>query len=368
VPAPAISAVRDNPSPLSFRRLLIVRLGAMGDIVHTLPAVAALRTAFPEATIGWVVEDRWAELLSTISAAHSGAGTPERPLVDNIHTVNTKVWRTSMTSAQTWKQIAAALRQVRSARYEIAIDFQGAIRSALIARAAGAGAIYGFAQPRETAARTLYSRRTFARGTHIVEQNLSLAEDVTGRVLQMPKAILPRDQDAERECERRLQQDRIGKFALLNPGAGWGAKRWPPERYGQVARQLGRSGLKALINFGPGEQDLAKAVERASGGNAIELSCSITQLIALARRASLFVGGDTGPMHLAAAFGVPVVALFGPTDPARNGPFGTRSVVLRSPTSLTSHKRRPRPEPGLLEITADQVIAATRQLLENSRG
>ena len=118
-----------------------------------------------------------------------------------------------------------------------------------------------------------------------------------------------------------------------------------------------------LVNFGPGEGILARAVEATSDGAAESISCSLAQLIALVRRATLFIGGDTGPMHLAAALGVPVVALFGPTNPARNGPFGTRSIVLRSPSSITSHARVKEPEPGLLEITVDQVVAAAKKLL-----
>jgi heptosyltransferase I len=364
---PATAAAETNISN-NCQRALIVRLGAMGDIIHTLPAAAALRAAFPEATIGWVIEERWIELLCTLSASRSGPRSAQRPLVDNIHPVNTKSWRTSMTSVQTWKQIAAAVREVRDARYEVAIDFQGAIRSAMIARLSGAGTIYGFAQPRETPARTLYTRRVAARGTHIVEQNLSLAEEVAGRALPTPGVVFPRDEAAERECQYRLQAGKIGKFALLNPGAGWGAKRWPAERYGLVAKEIAQSGLRPLINFGPGEEDLAQAVREASDGAAEIMASSLTQLIALTRRASLFVGGDTGPMHLAAALGVPVVAIFGPTDPARNGPFGTKSIVLRSPSSQTSHKRISKPEDGLLEITANQVIAAALQLLENSHG
>ncbi len=363
MPMPATTAA-ELTTPGNSQRLLIVRLGAMGDIIHTLPAAAALRAAFPDAAIGWVVEERWAELLATRSVSRSGPRTPERPLVDHIHAVNTKSWRTSMTSAQTWKKIATAVREVRREKYEVAIDFQGAIRSAMIARISGANAIYGFTQPRETPARTLYTRRVTARGTHIIEQNLSLAEEVAGRALPTPGAVFPHDEAAEQECEHRLQESGIKKFALLNPGAGWGAKRWPAERYGEVAKEIASHGLKPLINFGPGEEDLAQTVQRASNGRAEMVSSSLAQLIALTRRASLFIGGDTGPLHLAAALSVPVVAIFGPTDPARNGPFGTNSVVLRSPSSQTSHKRRPQPEEGLLEITVDQVITAARQLLE----
>jgi heptosyltransferase-1 len=322
----------------------------------------------PEAKIGWVLEERWAELLAASGASRSGPRSPGRPLVDHLHLVNTKAWRTAMTSRQTWKQMAAAAREVRDQEYEVAIDFQGAIRSALIARIARAKTIYGFDRPRESPARGFYNRRVPARGAHVVEQNLSLAEGLLQRALETPEAVLPRDEAAEREWERRLDHGKPGKFALLNPGAGWGAKRWPAERYGRVAQMLARDGVRPLINSGPGEEELAKTVRESSDGAAEIVACSITQLIALTRRASLFVGGDTGPMHLAAAFGIPVAAIFGPTNPARNGPFGTKSMVLRSASSQTSHKRRPQPDEGLLEITADQVIAAARQLLENSRG
>jgi heptosyltransferase-1 len=340
----------------------------MGDVIHTLPAVAALRAAFPDTRIGWIVEERWAELLGAKSVPRSGARSPERPLVDAIHVVNTKTWRTSMTSPATWKQITAAVREVRGEKYEAAIDFQGAIRSAMIARVAGANKVYGFAQPRESPARFLYAERITAQGPHIVEQNLSLAEAVAGRRLQTPPAAFPRDEVAEQECEQRLRDAHTEKFALLNPGAGWGAKQWPAERYGQVASILAKNGMKPLINFGPGEEGLAKSVQEVSGAACEVVACSIPQLIALTRRASIFIGGDTGPLHLAAALGIPVVAIFGPTDPARNGPFGTKSIVLRNPSSETSHKRRPDPEAGLLKITTDQVVAAAWQLLEAPRG
>jgi heptosyltransferase I len=357
-----------NHSAANCQRLLIVRLGSMGDIIHTLPAAAALRKAFPEAMIGWVVEERWAELLCTLPTPRSGPRSPQRPLVDKLHTVNTRAWRKSPFSTQTWEQIAAGLSELRAPRYEVAVDFQGAIRSALIARCSGAPATYGFAQPRENPASMFYSRRIIARGEHIVEQNLSLAEAVAQTQLQLPAIEFPRSQDAEQECEAWLRQRSISRFAILNPGAGWGAKQWPAERYGEVAQRLAQDGVKSFINYGPGEEELAKAVEAASAGAATRITCSLTQLIALTRRACLFIGGDTGPMHLAAALGIPVVAIFGPTNPARNGPFATRSIVLRSPSSPTTHTRRAQPDPGLLEITAAQVLDAGRQLLREARG
>jgi heptosyltransferase-1 len=209
-----------------------------------------------------------------------------------------------------------------------------------------------------------YTRQVIVRGSHIVEQNLSLAEAVARRRLEMPKIEFPHDLAVEKKCE----EHNVGDFALLNPGAGWGAKQWPAERYGHVARRLAEGGVKSLINFGPGEESLMRAVESASEGAAKGMASSLTELIALTRRARLFIGGDTGPMHLAAALGIPVVAIFGPTNPKRNGPFGIRSIVLRSPASSTTHSRREKPDPGMLEISSDEVVAAARELLRSGRG
>jgi len=365
MPSP-VTTPSENAVLFTPQRLLIVRLGSMGDIIHTLPAVTALRRVFPEATFGWIVEECWAELLCTLPEPRSGPRSARRPLVDQIHTVSTKSWRQSLFSTQTTEQIAAGLSELRSQRYEVAVDFQGAVRSALLARWSGAPVVFGTAQPRENVASMFYTRQIIARGSHVVEQNLSLAEAVARRPLEMPKIEFPCDPAVENKCEERLQQN-FGDFVLLNPGAGWGAKQWPAERYGHVARRLAQDGMKSLINFGPGEESLMRAVESASEGTAKGIVCSLTELIALTRRARLFIGGDTGPMHLAAALGIPVVAIFGPTNPARNGPFGTRNIVLRSPASPTTHSRRAQPDPGMLEITADEVVAAARKLLGSDR-
>jgi heptosyltransferase I len=352
----------------NIRRLLIVRLGAMGDVIHGLAAVTALRAAFPNAMMGWLIEERWAELLCTLPTPRSGPLSPQRPLVDRVHTVNTRQWRTAPFSVATWERVAASLSDLRAARYEITLDLQGAVRSSLLARWSGAPVIYGAAQPRENLASMFYTRQVIPHGEHVVEHNLSLAEAVARRPLKIPQIELPCDEASDQECERRLNAQGLQEFALLNPGAGWGAKQWPAERYGEVARRLAGSGLRSLINFGPGEENLARAVASASGGTAETFTGSLTQLIALARRARLFIGGDTGPMHLAAALGVLVVGIFGPTDPARNGPFGTRSIVLRSAASYTSYSHVPGPDDGLREISAEQVVAAARQLLGEHDG
>ena len=358
-----------------FESLLVVRLSAMGDIIHTLPAAAALRRAFPHATLGWLIEERWAELLCTLRHPRAGRRSPQRPLVDRIHAVNTAEWRHAPFSFNTWQQMAAGLSQLRGIQYDAAIDFQGAVRSALLARWSGASIVYGNAQSRENAASMFYTRNVLVKtsGTHVVQEALALAGAVVPMAI-VPTAIIPTP-TAEAQVELPVDPDAENKiaglmadlndFVILNPGAGWGAKMWPAERYGQVAKELAKDGLCSLVNYGPGEEGLAVAVEAAGEGAARKISCSISELIALTRRARLFIGGDTGPMHMAAALKIPVVAIFGPTNPARNGPFETRSIVLRSASSMTDHSRRREPEQGLLEITVGDVVSAARKLLQS---
>jgi heptosyltransferase-1 len=351
-----------------FARLLIVRLSAMGDIIHTLPAAAALRQAYPSAKLGWLIEERWAELLCGPRYARSGERSFERPLVDRVHAVNIAEWRRRPFAFSTWQQMAAGLSELRGIQYDAVIDFQGAVRSALLARWSGAPIVYGDARPRESTASMFYTRSVMANGTHVVEQALSLAQAMIPAVDvrtpgAKPPAEFPVDPDAENKIAG-LTAD-VNNFAILNPGAGWGAKMWPAERYGQVAKELAKYGFCSLVNYGPGENQLALAVEAAGGGAARKISCSVSELIALMRRARLFIGGDTGPMHLAAALKIPVVGIFGPTNPARNGPFQTQSMVLRSASSLTDHSRRREPEQGLLEITVGEVVEEARNLLQH---
>jgi len=344
------------------KSLLVVRLGAMGDVVHTIPAVAAVRNAFSGMQIGWVIEQRWVELLCAKGTPLSGPRDRSRPLVDFVHLVDTKLWRKSPLSADTRNAVMNVRRELRNHNYEIAVDFQGSLKSAVMARLSKARNILGMKNPREQPARLFYTRDIKVAGTHIVDQNHSLAEAVAQGPVPYGPTMLPQDDQAEASAAQLVSPGQ--RFAILNPGAGWGAKQWPPERYGEVARALTNFGITPLINFGPGEEQLASAAVNASNGAARPVSCSLGELIALTRRASLFIGGDTGPMHLAAALQVPVVAIFGPTDPARNGPHGTRSIILRNPASRTSFSHVSTPDPGLLKITPDEVVAAARRLLE----
>ena len=342
-------------------RVLIVRLSAMGDIIHAMPAVAGLRRAFPDLEIDWAIEERWAPLLTSVEAA-SSALSPEQPLANVVHKVHMRRWRKAPFSSSTITELRALRSSLRTIQYDHVIDLQGAIRSALLARVAGAKVIAGAAQPRELPARWFYNVKAHTPARHVVDQGAETVSAAVGRTIDPEPPPFPTSSASETWADRLLA-DVSPQFALINPGAGWGAKCWPAERYSALARHLGRHGVQSLVNAGPGELGLAKAVCSDSDSCARVVECSIPQLIALTRRAALCAGGDTGPVHLASALEIPVVAIFGPTDPARNGPYSGRYVVLRSPVSKRDHTRHREPEAGLLNITVEQVIEAALSLL-----
>jgi heptosyltransferase-1 len=253
--------------------------------------------------------------------------------------------------------------QLRSVPYNAVIDLQGALRSAVVGRLAGCRRLIGEAAPREGPARWLFTERITTRGAHVIEQDVELASAVAGDTLTALAPLLPFDTAAEAWCDSLLASSGTRPVALINPGAGWGAKRWPVERYAAVARGLTERGFRILINAGPGEEPMADVIVKGTSGAAIPLATSLEQLIALTRRIALCVAGDTGPLHLACALGRPVVGIYGPTDPSRNGPFGTRFKVLRSPLSRRDHTRLPEPEAGLLTIEPEDVLRAASELL-----
>ena len=355
--------------PVKSPRILIVRIGAMGDVLHALPAVAALRKAHPDAFIGWALEPRWADLLQI-------AGDPEdmtqgvrfqvKALIDRWYSVPTKAWKRRPLSFNTLRDILAIRRVLRREHFDYCIDMQGAIKSAVIGRFAKAAVFAGYEEPRERFARRLYSNLNPASGTHVVEQGCNLLGAALGEELQPAPVTLPMQELAERWAD-----DTVGHkpFCLISPGGGWGAKLWPAERFGQVAAQLSRAlGIESVVNTSPGGSPEANQVALASFDHARLVPCSISQLIALVRRASVVIGGDTGPVHLAAALERPVVAIYGPTDPARNGPWNTRSRILRDDSSITSHKRRKTADPGLLRVSVEDVTAAALEILEMPMG
>jgi heptosyltransferase-1 len=346
-------------------RLLVVRLGAMGDILHALPAVTALRLAHPAWEIGWVVEPRWRGLLAAPGIEVRGLEMPVSlmPVADRLHFAPTRDWARQPIHPKTAAAIGSLRKELLAAGYDAVLDLQGSIRSAAIARMAKIQRVIGEAEPREKPARWLFTERIVTHGAHVIEQDIELAAAVAGDQLAFTQAHLPVDPAAEAWCDDLLASSGTRPVALINPGAGWGAKRWPVESYAKVARGLMERGFRVLVNAGPSEEPMADEIVQKTSGGAIPLATSLDQLIAITRRIALCVAGDTGPLHLACALGRPVVGIFGPTDPSRNGPYGTRFRVLRSPDSKRDHTRREQPEAGMLSITPEDVLQAASELV-----
>jgi len=353
-------------------KVLLVRIGAMGDVLHGLPAAAALRARLPNCFIGWAVEPKWAPLL----VDETGTG----PAVSRIHPVPTREWKRRPFSVKTLRQVVSLRREIKAEEYDLCVDLQGAIKSAVVGRMAVAKHFLGPQKPRERQARALYGERVNVRSKHVIEQACELVKAALSTLVEdyqqvealaPVKVALPVDQAAERWCDARLRELGIGAdgFVLLSPSAGWGAKQWQPGRYAELARHLAEAGHRVLVNSvaAVDEQIIAEITD---GGRAVRVDSDVAELIALTRRARLVIGGDTGPVHLAAALGRPVVALFGPTDPGRNGPYfvGAKVRVIRSATSQVDYARYQEIEAGLATVTEDLVLQAALELIDGSSG
>jgi heptosyltransferase I len=320
-----------------MERILIARLGAMGDILHALPAVAALHQKHPEAKIDWLVERRWRDLL---------------PAFINPVEVDTRKWRKALLSNETRQELRAL--RARGV-HDIAIDLQGSSKSAALARWMKPQYLLGSTTPREWIARFLYDGMVELESSHVIEQAWELVDAASGADIPKPR----------RDCFDpyvSTEGSMGNRAAILNPGAGWQAKQWPARHYAELAQRLPALGLTPIVNVGPGEETLGRQVSELAGGIEVA-SFPLHSLIALTRVASLFVGGDTGPMHLAAMLGVPTVAIFGPTDPARNGPYYQRTAVVRSPRSYTSYSHSATHDAGIKSITVDEVMSAIEKVL-----
>ena len=293
-------------------KVLIVKLGSIGDIVHTLPALAALRSAQPQAEISWVVERRSAEILR------------DNPLLDRLIEVDTKALRRGLMSGETLRAPRQQLRRLRASAFDVALDFQGLLKSASIARLSGARRVFGYSRAglREPAS-ALFLSKTVAvpKKTHVIRKSLLLLQGALG--IPAPETLsFPIRVAAEDEAEAQAAATSAGgKYAILNPGGGWPTKLWSAERFGKLADALWSNyGISSLVTYGPGELELAESVRRSSvSGKAQPVNLSLKGFYSLARGARVYVGGDTGPTHIAVAAGAPIVGLFGPTEWWRNG-------------------------------------------------
>lgn len=329
---------------------LVVRLGSLGDIVHTFPAVAALRESFPAARIVWITHPRWKSLVES-----SG-------LTSKIESVETR----SLSS------LREAIRELRKSKWDASIDYQGLWKSAGLPFLGGVKRRIGFSSQtiREFGVPILYTERVRASKAHIAEQNGELSVRAGAQRVTAPVSLQIPEQD-QSALSAYLREHGLDRYVVLSPGGGWRSKCWPAERFGALCRKIHESlRLRCIVNVGPGEEDLAAAVGSASGeARPLVYKGSLGQLMALLRGAVCIIGGDTGPLHLAVALSTKSVALFGPTDPARNGPYRRPEpaatgcdIVLRAPNVRTTHKRGSQPDASMLAIEVEAVFEAVRRV------
>jgi heptosyltransferase I len=313
-------------------RFLIVRLGSLGDVVHAIPAVAALIDRHSAARVDWIVDPRYVDLVKRI----------ER--IGSVIPFDTR---------EGWAHLLATGRQLRGERYDAAVDLQGLLKSAVLARVAGARRTIGFDRThlREPLARLFYTE-THDPGdaVHVIHKGLALmrALEVNETTARFPLGEPPRGT--------------LDGYVLINPSAAWPNKRWPAERFGALAAAIReRHHLTSMVLWGPDEERLAAAVVAASNGAAAAAPpTTIVDLMALARGAHLMISGDTGPMHVAGAVGTPIVALFGPTRAERNGPWAPGDISISRFNHCVCHyeRRCRRSTPCIDDITVDEVMAA----------
>jgi heptosyltransferase-1 len=346
---------------MAERRFLVVRLGSLGDIVHTMPAVAALRESFPDSEIIWLSHPRWKQLIAASGLA-------------------TKIWATDIRNRSS---LFSTIREIRATKFHTAIDYQGLWKSASLPFFGGVKRRVGFASGsvREFGVPLLYTDRVTATSAHVADQNGELTRragahaGVADFTLQPP----PKDNDA---LLKYLSTRGVDRYVVLSPGGGWRSKCWPAERFGVLCRMISDAlSLRCVINYGPGEEELANQLRATSSDtDPLLFNGELGSLMSLLRHAICVVGGDTGPLHLAVALGTPVVALFGPTNPARNGPYrdakvshstnkatntiNREDVILRAPNVVTTHSRGSATHPSMLEIQPDAVFEAVRRVVK----
>lgn len=346
-----------------MKSALIVRLGSMGDVVHAIPAAAALRGAFPDARIDWVTDPAYLPLLDMVTVLDRRIGIDTRSIFAGGR-------------ADGRAGLVGTLGELRRARYDVVLDLQGLLKSAVLARLAGGRRTVGFPrlELREPLARLFYSTGTGAGSDpaptgsaptpHVIHKNLALlaALGVSDGPVRFPLRV-PDSAAVDVVVGAHAPQG----FVLLNPGAAWPNKRWPPARFGAVAAAVHRArGWRSVVLWGPGDERLAADVVAASAGAAdVSPPTTIPEIAALAHAARVMISGDTGPLHLAAAVGTPIVGLFGPTRPERNGPWSDEDVVVSraSQCECVYERQCRRRQPCIDDIAIEEVMSAVDRRL-----
>ena len=322
---------------METQRILVIRLSSMGDVIHTLPAVALLKKRFPNSHLSWLIRPRWAPLLDA------------NPYVDTVIPLERSLGTT-----------IRAIGTLRQQHFDLAVDFQGLIQSAFIAKGAGAQRLFGFGRTsvREKPATGFYTNSMDPRAAHVVDKNMQLAASAaTAANVKVDVGCSVRREFPlpPGQPEGSLPD---GPFVFASPFAGWGSKQWPLEYWSDLAARLP---VPLVVNGPLSSRDQLLAIQGAT----VHLS-GIPGLIDATRRATAVVGLDSGPLHIAAALGKPGVALFGPTDPARNGPYGGSIRVLRDALAIANYHRTDAPDASMRALTPDVVSLAVEAALEGT--
>ena len=328
------------------RKILVIKPSSLGDVVHSLPFLSALHSCFPAAAIHWVV-------------ARGNEGLLEgNPVISKLWIIDKDGWKDPGRIKRTLSEITGITASLRKEKFDMVIDLQGLMRSGLIAKATGSPVRVGFSESRE-GSRLFYTHKVRGgRGVHAVDRYLKVARAL-GCTIEEACFSMPRISEPERITQI---QDRLGEYAVMVPGARWHTKQWPAERFARIASVLG---IRSVIVGSSADSETAKLIEAASGDEALSMAgeTDIRDLICLIKGAKFMITNDSGPMHIAAACGVPVIAIFGPTSPVLTGPYGSGHIIVRAPADCSPCRKRECDDMKCMkEITMEQVMEAVNKL------
>ncbi|MFV0388368.1 MAG: glycosyltransferase family 9 protein [Pyrinomonadaceae bacterium] len=351
-------------------RILFVKLSSIGDVIHTLPALAAVKRALPNAEIEWVVEKKAAELLRGNS------------LLKRLIEIDTKELRQLKIPTRTIKLASAQLENLRSNEFDVAIDFQGNFKSAAVMGLSRAKNRFGFesSELRESASRFIAGEPVPVKPhKNIVLKNIELAEGALRKVLNDKNFSLSRNiefpifvEETDRMKAESFASAAGGRFAILNPAGGWETKLWRAERFGELADRLAEElEITTIVTTAPNETAIANAVVKATREAKIfSVTPSLKSFYELAKLATVYVGGDTAPTHLAIAAGCPIVGIFGPTEWWRNGSTNPNDICVER-NDIDCRENCHRRKCGnwiCMDISVEEVFdAVSKRINENLR-